>query len=586
MESKTATSVEDYSVPKEAENIFKNGILNNPLISKDLPAEFERYAEKVKFTGSDFPSIPINWRFAESISALKGLEAVFLEALLDKKYNIPPQDIEIDTDHASLFIMSSLLWQIDPHGTPLSTATFMVGEGKARFDKMMRNCDIYNSVGDIYRTLATNIYKTKDGRFFHLHSSLNPAPTMDAIGVPHTSNAKTFEDAVATFIEAVGKIDSQEMQRLATNVYKQAGTICWSIDEYKNSEHGKSNADVGLYELYAKPSSAQPASWWPSVPQTSTKRPLAGLKVVDLTRIIAAPAVTRSLAEYGASVMRITADHLPDFSSLHPDLNWGKWNASLDLRKEEERAKLKSLILDADVVVSGYRPGVMEKYGFGCEDILEMCKDRKRGIIVARENCYGWHGPWASRSGWQQISDANVGVSLEFGRAMGNEEAVTPVFPNSDYCTGVAGFCGIVDAILRRGAAGGSYQVDIALNYYSQWLVNSVGVYPPAVWEALWTKNGRKVFRHYEGMTRMLPQVMAAMFKNSAAKLFKPAYFTEAEAPLGEGGEPITMKIVRPVLKFTGNGGEKPELGFNVGTRGNGVDQPRWPEDLLISIVR
>ena len=190
----------------------------------------------------------------------------------------------------------------------------------------------------------------------------------------------------------MSEIDSAEMQKRATEIFKQAGTICYTIEEYKQSEHGKANSQVGLYEIYSKPNSVQPATWWPSSPQTGAARPLAGLKVVDLTRIIAAPAVTRGLAEMGASVMRITAEHLPDFSQLHPDLNWGKWNAFLDLRKKEDRATLKKLVLEADVVVSGYRPGIMEKYGFGCADILEICKDRTRGIIVARENCYGWHG--------------------------------------------------------------------------------------------------------------------------------------------------------------------------------------------------
>ena len=95
--AKGTNSVEQYSVPKESEKVFKNGLLENPLISKDLPYGFERYTETVKFEGSDFPSIPVNWRFAESISALKGLEAVFLQAILDKKYSVLPQEIIIDT---------------------------------------------------------------------------------------------------------------------------------------------------------------------------------------------------------------------------------------------------------------------------------------------------------------------------------------------------------------------------------------------------------------------------------------------------------------------------------------------------------
>ncbi len=244
----------------------------------------------------------------------------------------------------------------------------------------------------MYRTQATGIYKCKDGRFFHLHGSLNPDATLKSIGLPSDMNVSTVQEGTAPFINALAAINSDDMQRIATDEFKQAGTICYSTEEYAASEHGKANSSVGLYEIYARPSPTQKPCWWPSTSQTSFERPLAGLKVVDLTRIIAAPAVSRGLAELGGSVMRVTAPHLPDASQLHIDLNWGKWNSFLDLRNAEDCARLSELILDADVVVSGYRPGVLEKYGFGHEAILEMCRSRERGIIVIRENCYGWHG--------------------------------------------------------------------------------------------------------------------------------------------------------------------------------------------------
>jgi crotonobetainyl-CoA:carnitine CoA-transferase CaiB-like acyl-CoA transferase len=97
---------------------------------------------------------------------------------------------------------------------------------------------------------------------------------------------------------------------------------------------------------------------------------------------------------------------------------------------------------------------VLDKYGFSAEGLLELTKDRERGLIVVRENCYRWYGPWADRSGWQQISDACCGVSMEFGRAMGNDELVTPVFPNSDFCTGIIGVVAVLHAICRRRAEG------------------------------------------------------------------------------------------------------------------------------------
>ena len=76
-------------------------------------------------------------------------------------------------------------------------------------------------------------------------------------------------------------------------------------------------------------------------------------------------------------------------------MNHGKWNVSLDLSTEKDRQRLKDLVLDADVYVQDYQPGVFDKYGFSEKDVLEMCKDRERGIFCVRESCYGCYGPWA-----------------------------------------------------------------------------------------------------------------------------------------------------------------------------------------------
>lgn len=86
-----------YSVPKTAHQILKDGILNNPLIAPHLPHEIQECAESVHFVGNDLPSIPINWRFAESISSLKGLEAAMINVLLKRKYGVEPQKAVINT---------------------------------------------------------------------------------------------------------------------------------------------------------------------------------------------------------------------------------------------------------------------------------------------------------------------------------------------------------------------------------------------------------------------------------------------------------------------------------------------------------
>lgn len=222
---------------------------------------------------------------------------------------------------------------------------------------------------------------------------MNPEPTLTALGMSlEGKEGDTYDSVVEQIQDVVAQHDAATLDELMNEQYKQAGTIAWTVDEFLNSEHGKANDHVRLYEVKKMQGSSQPASWWPDSPSmpSSPKRPLAGLKVVDLTRVIAAPTITRSLAEMGASVMRVTSPNVTDMSGLHQDLNWGKWNCSLDLKENaEDREKLTALIKEADVVVEGYRPGAMARNGFSRADIFELVKGRDRGIIHVRENCYG-----------------------------------------------------------------------------------------------------------------------------------------------------------------------------------------------------
>jgi len=258
-------------------------------------------------------------------------------------------------------------------------------------------------------------------------------------------------------------------------------------------------------------------------------------------------------------------------------MGWGKWNTYLDFRKPEDVQRARELILEADVVVCGFRPHVLDKYGLGHEDILKMCKNRKRGIIYARLNCHGWNGPWADRSGWQQISDACCGVSIEYGRALGTNEAVTPLFPNSDHLAGLAGTIGVMGALMQLAEKGGSYTVDVSLNYYSQWLVNSVGTYPPDVWKDVWDRNGKVIFRHYHPMQYLFP-IGIKLLRENAPHMLNPDFFEEREAKaMG-----CTVTCVKPVLQFPD---KKVRPCFQVAARKNGTDAPKWPSDLLTDVV-
>lgn len=134
-------------------------------------------------------------------------------------------------------------------------------------------------------------------------------------------------------------------------------------------------------------------------------RPLAGIKVLELCRIIAGPVITRILAEYGADVLKITSPALSDVPFFQVDGNMGKHAADLDLKTPEGREIFEELLAEADVVVDGYRPGALERLGFGSSHLVEVAKKRGKGFVYVNENCFGYHGEWAHRPGWQQIAD-------------------------------------------------------------------------------------------------------------------------------------------------------------------------------------
>lgn len=135
------------------------------------------------------------------------------------------------------------------------------------------------------------------------------------------------------------------------------------------------------------------------------RRPLAGIKVLELCRIIAGPVMGRILAEYGADVLKITSPNLSDVPFFQVDGNMGKHAAELDLKSPAGREIFEALIEDADVILDGYRPGALAKLGYSPESFAERAQKRGKGFVYVNENCFGYEGEWAQRPGWQQIAD-------------------------------------------------------------------------------------------------------------------------------------------------------------------------------------
>lgn len=116
------------------------------------------------------------------------------------------------------------------------------------------------------------------------------------------------------------------------------------------------------------------------------------------------------------------------------------------------------------------------------------------------------------------------------------------------------------------------------MNYYSQWLVRTCGTYNANVWNEVWQRHGSPVFRHYHAMQHLIPEMLKLLHAHDKDVLFNPAFF-ERRTSKAIGA---TFVLAKPVAQFPNNA---VELKYNVGTRGNGVDQAKWPTDLSVEIV-
>jgi crotonobetainyl-CoA:carnitine CoA-transferase CaiB-like acyl-CoA transferase len=257
-----------------------------------------------------------------------------------------------------------------------------------------------------------------------------------------------------------------------------------------NTPHGKEAVKTPLWLLEPLENTTQPVPF----PASNTNPPqiLSGIKVLDLTRIIAGPTITRILAEYGAEVLKITSPKLSDVPFFQVDgylplqvplkvRNVGKRTADLDLKDPQQRIIFEKLLEDVDVVVDGYRPGSLARLGYGPLRLSALAEKRGKGIVYVNENCFGYRGEWAYRPGWQQIADCVTGIAWAQGLAMGMEEPMVPPFPMSDYGTGIMGVIAAMTGIWKRATEGGSWWGGSSLVAYDLFLFR-LGLYPADVW--------------------------------------------------------------------------------------------------------
>lgn len=210
-------------------------------------------------------------------------------------------------------------------------------------------------------------------------------------------------------------------------------------------------------------SHAAPPLRWPTI--TAAQRPLHGLRVLDLTRILAGPVAGRCLAAYGAEVMLVNGPHLPNIEAI-ADTSRGKLSALIDLRDAAGRERLDTLAGQAQVFLQGYRPGALASHGFSAEALAQ----RHRGIVVASLSAYGTEGPWAGRRGFDSLVQTATGFNQAEAEAAGASTPRAMPMQILDYAAGHLLAFGIQAALWRQATQGGSWQVRVSLAGVGAWL--------------------------------------------------------------------------------------------------------------------
>jgi crotonobetainyl-CoA:carnitine CoA-transferase CaiB-like acyl-CoA transferase len=211
-------------------------------------------------------------------------------------------------------------------------------------------------------------------------------------------------------------------------------------------------------------------------------RPLQGVRVLDLTRILAGPVGGRALAAYGAQVMLVNSPQLPNIEAI-ADTSRGKLSAHIDLRNAVGRAAMDALLSQAHVFVQGYRPGGLDALGYGAQALAE----RRPGIVCVSLSAYGSKGPWASRRGFDSMVQTAMGFNHAEGEAADAAGVADTAGPARGGATGesrpralpmqildqasgyLIAFCAAV-ALRRQQVEGGSWLVHVSLAQTGHWL--------------------------------------------------------------------------------------------------------------------
>jgi len=297
------------------------------------------------------------------------------------------------------------------------------------------------------------VYKTRGQRFVRLHTNF-----------PHHRDAVCrVLNCKAERAEVQAALMQWDAEAFETAAYQAGGVVAMmrSHDEWSETPQAKALAALPVLTI-EKIGDAAPKPWPPG------NRPLAGLRVLDLSRVIAGPVAGRTLAVHGADVLLVSGADLPAIPWLTIDTGRGKLTTFIDLKRGEGRRQLKELLREADIFSQGYRPQALADLGFSPEEAARI----NPGIIYVSLSAYGHVGPWASRRGFDSLVQTTTGFNHAEGVAAGIDGPKELPAQILDHATGYLMAFGAMMAKARQSREGGSWHVRVSLAQTGRWIWN------------------------------------------------------------------------------------------------------------------
>jgi hypothetical protein len=387
--------------------------------------------DRVSFRGDDtLPSaFPVSSLAVSSI----GAAALAISELVGAETTAAPH-IEVDRRLASLWFG----WSIHPIGWDMPPAWDAIA-------------------GD---------YEARDG-WIKLHTNA-PLHRVAALCVLDCAENR------AAVAQAVAKWSAEDLEAAIVSAGGCAAAMR-SVAAWKNHPQGAAVSSECLIVFAASPCSVY-ADWRPSA-----ARPLAGLKVLDLTRVLAGPVATRFLAGYGADVLRIDPPGW-DEPGVIPEVTLGKRCARLNLELRDDRRAFEGLLSRADMLIHGYRPGALDNLGYG----EAARRSINPGLIDVSLDAYGWSGPWSGRRGFDSLVQMSAGIAhagMDWKRA---DRPTTLPVQALDHATGYLIAAAAIRALIARSNGEGAVTARLSLARTAKLLVEArrPGKAPDA-----WSKN-------------------------------------------------------------------------------------------------